>query len=114
MQQRLVPPETPRVWDAAHRGSDATRGRALRRLADILFVAGDFRGAAIAARRSLALDASSSRGAVIAVSALMRAGQHEQASQTIADVLRDHGKRAWAGEFRQRFITPDPALASGG
>jgi hypothetical protein len=103
IEQRLVPPETPRVWTAAHQGPKHTRARALSRLGDILFVAGDYRGASIAALRAIELDATTARAAVIAVSSLLRAGHYDQAGQVVGDMLRDHEQQPWMREFRERF-----------
>jgi hypothetical protein len=103
IEQGLVPPEMPVVWGAAHRTDDPARVPALIRLSEILFVAGDYRGAAITGRRALGLDAASMQPASLAVRSLVRAGRTQEAAGLVVEVLRDHANARWIDEFRTQY-----------
>jgi len=99
IEQRVVPRNIMALVGQAQSGSTAQRRAAATRLADALFVAGDFRGAAQQANAVLA-NRVDAQAATIALAALTRAGDAAAAQALFERLLREHGSEPWMQRFR--------------
>ncbi|MDH3465030.1 MAG: hypothetical protein OES26_03810 [Gammaproteobacteria bacterium] len=101
--QAMVPPEYVSLRSAAESSARSARIRALVRLANIRFVAGDYKGAVLDAQQAIAEGARVPKLVQIAVYALLRQGGPPAARRFLEALSRDHGKEPWARDVLQRL-----------
>ncbi|HKU43686.1 MAG TPA: hypothetical protein VJR89_36255, partial [Polyangiales bacterium] len=90
----------PVIAQRAREGAAAERAAAALRLADLLFVAGDFEGAEQMARSALSFGFQR-KAAIIEMSSLARRGDTAAAQARFEQLVRAHGNEPWMQHMRR-------------
>jgi hypothetical protein len=93
--QRIVPRRLPELERQTREGSAAARAAASIELADALYAAGAFRGAAHYAKQALPDAREPGRALTLALQALKRANELPAAEALLARVRSEHASDAW-------------------